>query len=242
MKSALLLDIGNTRTKAARLEGADLALLEAVPTAELAAGGAEPAWLADDSEVVAVSSVVPEALAAVAKRITDTAVCVAGEDLTIPMRVDVEEPSRVGTDRLLGALAAWKRFNEAVIVVSFGSALTLDCVDGHGVFLGGLIFPGPALCAQALARGTAALPEVTVKATPPAIGKNTADAIRTGVFRSIVNAARGNIAELGGLLGGPCHVMATGGGAAAFAPQIPEIEHVDEALVLRGLEACLKER
>lgn len=242
MKNALLLDIGNSRVKAGRLERGELALLEAIPTADLIAGKAELARLADESELIAASSVVPEALAAVRREISGTPVRVAGEDLTIPMRVDVEEPSRVGSDRLLGALAAWRRFNESVIVVGFGSALTFDCVDGHGVFLGGLIFPGPWLCAEALARRTAALPEITVRATPPGIGRNTAAAIRTGVFRSILNAVKGNLAELADLLGGPCEVIATGGAASLFASEVPQISHVDEGLVLRGLEACLKER
>jgi len=242
VKRALLLDIGNSRTKAARIERGKLELLEAIPTADLAAGEAKLAQLAGDSEVIAVSSVVPEGLAAVRREITGATVCVAGENLTIPMRVDVEEPSCVGTDRLLGALATWKRFSRAVIVVGFGSALTFDCVDGQGVFLGGLIFPGASMCAEALARGTSALPEVTVSAARPAIGKSTAEAIRTGVFRSIVNAVKGNLAELGDLLGRSFDVIATGGDASVFARQISEIDHVDEALVLRGLDACLKER
>lgn len=242
MKKVVLLDIGNSRTKAARLVRGELELLETASTADLSDGKADLAHLVGDSEVIAVSSVAPEALAAVRRGVAGRPVRVAGDDLPIPMRADVEEPSRVGTDRLLGALAAWRRFGGATIVVDFGSALTLDCVDAEGVFLGGLIFPGPSLCAGALARETAALPEITVEATLPAIGRNTVQAIRTGVFRGIVNAVKGSLDELANLLGRPCDVIATGGAASIFVPHIPEVGTVDEALVLRGLEACLKER
>ena len=255
MNVAMLIDIGNSRTKLARWSRGKLQLLQAVPTEHLISGRTDIAhFLSQDDEAVAVSSVVPDALPAVTAAVaaeTDSplrlatlgATTGAGAEkrLTIPVQTNVDEPARVGTDRLLAALAAHRRFARPLVIVGFGSALTLDCVSADGVFLGGLIFPGSRMCAKALAAQTAALPEVDVTDTAPVIGRNTEEAIRAGIFRGIVNAVCGTVRELAGLLGDRCEVVATGGGGAAFAPHIPEVAHLEEHLVLEGLAACLVE-
>ena len=198
----MLIDIGNARTKLARWKRGKLTPLQAVPTEHLISGRADIAhFLSEDDQTVAISSVVPDALPAVTAAVageTDAPVRLAtlgaasgaGAEtrLAIPIRTNVDEPARVGTDRLLAALAAYARFARPLVIVGFGSALTFDCVDGGGVFLGGLIFPGPRLCAKALARQTAALPEIDVSEAAPVIGRNTEEAIRVGIFRGIANA------------------------------------------------------
>jgi len=143
---------------------------------------------------------------------------VAGLDFPVPIRTDVAEPARVGTDRLLAALAAHRRTQGACIVVDVGTAVTVDAVDEAGTFLGGAIFPGPRLMARSLADGTAQLPPVeisSVGAGNQVIGKNTEAAIRIGVTRALSGALgyilTAMLLELG--VQGP--VFVTGGDAPA---------------------------
>ena len=133
---------------------------------------------------VVVCSVNPPALARLRQALAAAGQApplVAGEDFSIPVEADVDEPARVGTDRLLAALAAYRRAEGACIVVDAGTAVTVDAVDVGGTFLGGAIFPGPDLMARALAEGTAQLPLVKPEYAESILGRNTRDAIRAGV-------------------------------------------------------------
>ncbi len=121
----------------------------------------------------------------------DEAVLLRHEHL--PLKVNVEEPARVGIDRLLNAVAAASVLdeNDPAVIVDSGSAVTVDYVGAGHAFEGGTIFPGFALMAKALHDYTALLPLVEVKARV-SLGKNTADAIRAGIF----HAVHGGIASL----------------------------------------------
>ncbi len=116
-----------------------------------------------------------------------------GSDL--PIQVQVEQPERVGVDRLLNALAA-DRLREAgrpAVVVDVGSAITVDWVSPNGVFCGGAILPGLEMAARALHEFTDLLPEVSFPESgepPPALGTHTEAAIRSGLFWGAVGAIR----------------------------------------------------
>jgi len=167
----------------------------------------------------------------------------AGKDFPVPIRVDVREPERVGIDRLLGALAAYRRARGACIVVDFGTAVTVNSVDRDGVFLGGAIFPGLAMMARALAGGTALLPEITVSETASAIGKSTAEAIAAGILHGATGAVANLIVAAGGIVGENAAVLLTGGDAERIAPLLPpHCQEVVPDLVLEGLAIAYHER
>jgi type III pantothenate kinase len=110
------------------------------------------------------------------------------EHAHIPLRVDVDEPEKVGIDRLLTATAAARRTpGRTLVLASVGTAITVDFVSPEGVFAGGAIFPGLRTMARSLHDYTAALPVVEV--TEPdrrVVGKNTSEAIHAGVFWAAV--------------------------------------------------------
>lgn len=114
----------------------------------------------------------------------------------VPIQVNVDEPHRVGIDRLLNVFAAAARVKpgQPAIVVDAGSAVTVNLLDESGAFAGGTIFPGLRLMALALHEHTAQLPLVPTDGPlpdgPP--GKNTQAAIRLG----ILHAAAGGIDAL----------------------------------------------
>ena len=80
----------------------------------------------------------------------------------LPLAIHVEQPQRVGTDRLLAAVAVnrLRAPNRPAIVVDAGTAITVDVVSAAGAFEGGVILPGFRLTARALSEGTDLLPEV----------------------------------------------------------------------------------
>lgn len=114
----------------------------------------------------------------------------------LPLAIDVDLPEQVGIDRLLNAIAAnrLRREGQPAVIVSSGTATTVDYVDPAGRFCGGAILPGFELAARSLHEYTALLPLVPLEpvlASPPvAIGRNTAAAIRAGLYWGHVGAVR----------------------------------------------------
>ena len=112
-----------------------------------------------------------------------------GKDVPLPMELGVNEPEKVGVDRVLCAFAAFSVAGDAVIVADFGTAVTIDLVDEKGVFLGGTIMPGFDISADALHRWTAVLPKIDkVKAPEKPFGKNTVEAINNGLYYAAIGA------------------------------------------------------
>lgn len=113
----------------------------------------------------------------------------AGKDIPLPMELDVDEPAKVGVDRVMCAFAAFSVVGDAVVVADFGTAVTIDLVNEKGVFLGGTIMPGFDMSADALHRQTAALPKVDKIKTPrKPFGRNTVEAINNGLYYSAIGA------------------------------------------------------
>lgn len=158
-----------------------------------------------------------------------------------PIEVDVDAPGTVGIDRLLNAVAAnvIRDSGRPVIVVDSGTATTVDAISADGVFRGGAILPGFELASRALHQYTALLPYVPVEELDegsPVVGRNTRDALRSGLFHAQVGAVRELVTEMSQTLSPVAnpHVLLTGGGAHPLAPRLPKAELVPH-LTLQGL-------
>lgn len=150
------------------------------------------------------------------------------------IRVDVTSPERVGHDRLFNALAA-ARIAKPVVVVSAGTAVTVDLVDENGVFQGGTIFPGVGLMAKSLHQHTDALPLVPIDSPNPKLpGKVTEDAIAAGIWWAIVSGIHGitNEYQRGRP---PLALVLTGGDAELLRPGLPANTQVRPTLTLEGI-------
>ncbi|MDY7010812.1 MAG: type III pantothenate kinase [Planctomycetota bacterium] len=187
--------------------------------------------------LIAASSVQPEYLASLesaARRIKQK-VLVVGRDLPLPMETDLPEPERIGTDRLCSAAMAYHRLGGPCVVADFGTAVTIDCVNSEGVFLGGAILPGLRLSAESLARGTSALPEVKLVKPDWVFGADTRQAIIGG----IVFGARGALREFVELyateLGVWPEVILTGGDAELIGSDYDIVSAVVPDLCLLGV-------
>jgi type III pantothenate kinase len=170
---------------------------------------------------------------------------------SFPISIQVDEPRRVGLDRLLNAVAAnmIRDTQSPVIIVSCGTATTIDLVSAAGCFCGGAILPGFTLCARALHQYTEVLPFISMdelfdlppsEDCHPALGSNTQAAIMSGVFWGQIGAVRELIARLSqsGLAGNKStaapKVLLTGGGSRLLVPYFPDAVHCPY-LSLQGL-------
>ncbi len=160
---------------------------------------------------------------------------VIGEDIPLPMLVWVDEPKKVGTDRVVAASAAYAVVEDAVVVADLGTAVTIDLVDDHGVFQGGVILPGLDISAQALKDHTAQLPKVTVHQPSGPYGKNTADAINCGLYYSIIGAMEEIIRRYAEQIGRWPQTIITGSGAEIIKDDCPFIDNYVPHLVIKGI-------
>ena len=119
-------------------------------------------------------------------------------DTDLPLAVEVAHPERVGMDRLANAVAVnrIRAPHRPAIVIDMGSALTVDLVSARGAFVGGAILPGIATSARALHAFTDLLPLVEVSEPPPALGKSSIEAIRSGLYWGAVGGVRELIGQL----------------------------------------------
>jgi len=167
-----------------------------------------------------------------------------------PIHIDVEQPHRVGLDRILNAVAGsrLRAAGQSCIIVDCGTATTVDVVSHCGAFSGGAILPGCAMSARALNSYTEALPLVDFQehsespagkktgypADPAALGRNTRAAIQSGVFWGQVGAIRELISRLSKPEETASLLILTGGGSSALLPFLPEAIHCPQ-LSLQGL-------
>jgi type III pantothenate kinase len=244
----LAVDVGNTNLVIGAYRGADLVRTWRAATAvertedELAVMidgllAREELGL-DDIDSMVVGSVVPPltlALTRLADRHLGGRSVVIGPGIKTGVRLRVDNPSEVGADRIANTLAAHRRYGGPAIIVDFGTSTNFDVVSAEGDFLGGSFAPGIEIASESLFGRASRLFRVPL--TPPreAIGKNTADCLRSGIVFGYVGLVEGLIARIHSELGARARVIATGGLATTIAPLTRAIEKVDEDLTLEGL-------
>ena len=171
-------------------------------------------------------------------------VLLSTEQAKLPLEIDVIAPDEVGEDRLVNVAGLGRLHHQAVIIIDFGTATTLDLVlpktsdDGYPRYAGGIIAPGVHRSVDALVAAAAQLTPVPVEAFAPdmqVLGKNTEQAMRSGIYWGYVSLISGLIDRLEVEQQQPAIVIATGGLASIFAPHIPKIAEIDRNLTLRGL-------
>jgi type III pantothenate kinase len=155
------------------------------------------------------------------------------------MPIRYENPSEVGADRIVNAIAAYEQFGgqdgRPLIVCDFGTATTLDAISANGEYLGGAICPGVTISADALFQRAARLPRIEVRKPSTVIGRTTVGAMESGLFYGYVAMVEGLVRRMSDELGGHAICVATGGLATVIAPETKLFDHVDVDLTLQGL-------
>lgn len=151
------------------------------------------------------------------------------------IELDVEEPAKVGTDRLADSIAGYYLYGGPVLTINFGTATTFNLISKEGKFLGGAIAPQMELAAAALAQRAALLYEVELKCPESVIGKNTEENIRAGFALGFLDLVYGLIQRFRAEYDSDLKVVATGGRGEFFAKNLKEIAIYDPHLTLQGL-------
>jgi len=253
----LAVDCGNTNVVFALFAGREIRARWRIATDARRTGDEYAVWLSQLLAIegiersaitgMIVSSVVPRArhnLEVLGQKYFGVTPVFAGEDgAEWGIEIDVEEPSSLGADRAVNAVAAHARHGGDLIVVDFGTATTFDVVDFHGAYKGGIIAPGINLSLDALVSNTAKLPRIAIESphSNSVIGRNTEEQMLIGVFWGYVAMMEGLIARMRSEIGRPAKVVATGGLAVLFDKHTEIFDHVDPDLTLEGL-AILAER
>ncbi len=154
----------------------------------------------------------------------------------LPIRLDVEEPSSVGADRLINTLATSQLYGRNTVVVDLGTATTFDCITADGTFVGGVIAPGPRAGIQRLAQQASKLPTAEIRPPGRVIGRTTVECLDSGVFYSIVDGIDGVVDRiLAEWEPADPLVIATGGLVDLIAPHCRTVERSEPLLTLVGL-------
>lgn len=195
----------------------------------------EPASL----QAAAIVSVVPpltETMRALCVKYLHVEPFIAAPGMRSGIQIRYDDPRAFGADRLAVLVAAKAKYGAPCLVIDFGTATTFNALDARGDFVGGAIAPGMNMSAQALHQFTAKLPRIEIAAPEHALGTNTRDALRSGIFFGYAGLVQGLVARMKQELGAPdARVIATGGMAQLLAPHCDAIEAVDMELALDGL-------
>lgn len=151
------------------------------------------------------------------------------------MPVLVDNPTELGADRLVNAIAAYERYGGPCIVVDFGTATTFDVISAKGEYLGGAIAPGLGISADALFARAARLGRVDVKRPPKVIGTNTVTHLQSGLYYGYIGLVDGILERIIAELGAQPRVIATGGLARQISADSRYIAQIDDMLTLEGL-------
>ena len=203
------------------------------------AGLLEQRGMAFESQVtgLVVASVVPDVTATIREMTSQyfpfTPVIVGpGVKTGVPVLTD--NPREVGADRVVNALAAFSLAGGPAIVVDFGTATNFDVVSEDGEFVGGVIAPGMQASAASLFSRTARLTRVELAAPPNVIGRNTVEAIQSGLVFGTAGEVDAIVTRLRAELRGAT-TIATGGLASVVIPHCSTIDRHEPWLTLEGL-------
>src|SRR3954454_15386539 len=191
---------------------------------------------------VILGSVVPPltgTIRSMVQRYFGVAAVVVEPGVNTSMPILYENPSEVGADRIVNAVAAFEKFGRAGgtprIVADFGPATTLDAITAKGEYLGGAICRAVPISADALFQRAAGLPRIDARKPARVVGRTTVAAMESGLFWGYVGMVEGLVTRMRDELGGRAVCVATGGLADVIAPETTLIQHVDADLTLHGL-------
>lgn len=190
-----------------------------------------------------LSSVVPRltgTFESILKRWSQKPVLLLSHTLHLGMDLQVDFPEKVGCDRLADAVGAITQYPLPLITIDMGTATTINVIDEHAHFLGGIIMPGISTAHRALVGNTAQLYDTGISPPHSPIGRNTAECINNGLIYGNACALDGLIQRINQELHAECTVVATGGHAPEVIPYCQTDIIPDSLLLMKGLYEIYK--
>jgi type III pantothenate kinase len=249
----LVVDVGNTQTVVGLLAGDEVVDRWRIATVRHRTSDEIAGLLqgffslrgmrfADDVHAVGIASVVP----GLTKQWSDMCrtrlgieAFVVGPGARTGMHIAMKNPTEVGADRIVNAVAAVERYGAPVVIVDFGTSTNFDVVNAEGEYVGGVIAPGVEVSMEALTTRAARLVGVDITAPEHAIGKDTIEAMQAGAVYGFAGQVDGIARAIWDELGASTRLIATGGLATLIAPYSATISEVDADLTLRGIRLVM---
>ena len=186
-----------------------------------------------------ISSVVPPVLNSfktAIRKLTGCSALVVGPGIKTGLNIRMDNPSEVGSDLIVAAVAAIAEYGAPLLLVDMGTATTITAIDESGAFVGGCICPGVKISMEALTGRTAQLPGISLDEPRCAIGKNTRDSMRSGIMLGAASMLDGLLDRMEAELGTKVTVVATGGISKFVLPLCRRKMVYDRSLMLKGLK------
>ena len=156
------------------------------------------------------------------------------------MNINVQEPEKVGVDRLADAVWAASHYPLPVVTVDMGTATTFNVIDEGNEFLGGVIAPGLDTGLHALSERAAQLYEIELMTPDHVIGKNTVECMLSGAVAGAAAMIDGITARIEGELGKEASLVITGELARYVEPLCTHPHSYDPELLPKGLALLYK--
>jgi len=237
----LLLDLGNSRLKWALWDGQVLSARGATHwDPQRLQGVLLQQWKAmPDIRAVWQASVVDTVREAQLREILDTRFSLAPQPVTTQpeacgVRIAYANPEQLGVDRFLSLIAAWAMGHAPCLLVTCGTAITVDALDATGRHLGGLIAPGPDQMCETLSA-------TTVQVRPRQEGRlldlaaNTTDAVTSGVWQAAAGLVERSQKYLQSRFGDTPRLLVAGGGGERLRSLLGPTAQPFSGAVLLGL-------
>ena len=245
----LAIDTGNTNTLFAIHDGKDWVVEWRIATNASRTADEYAVWFHqlmdmqglkfEDLDACVISTVVPQSLfnmRNLARRHLNVEPIIIGDEgVDIGVGVRVDNPKEVGADRLVTALGAVQKYKGNLIIIDSGTATTFDIVSKDRHFEGGIIAPGINLSVKALHEAAAQLPRIAIVKPNKVVGKNTVEAMQSGIFWGYIGLIDGLVRKIIEEDGREFTVIGTGGVASLFQGASETIQHYDSNLTIDGL-------
>ena len=244
MKQAILMNIGNFHTEIAICKGNCINIKETLQTKLLIKKIPSSEILQNNQELPCVAAcVVPLVKAELQNSLLLNSIYWVTADLELGINFSRVDKSTLGADRIANAVAAIHEFSLPSIILDCGTAITTEVIDAQKRFLGGSITPGRYLARWSLSAGTGQLPITPYSVeVPEAIGRNTQDAIKSGVDLGLLGAVNMVLNQARHSIAAPnIEAIAVGGDRYFFAENLDQVQLGPDHFTLKGL-AIIAER
>lgn len=190
-------------------------------------------------DAVIIASVVPDIMhsltSGIIKYLHATPVIVSHETPS-GIRVNTDQPSRTGADRIVNAVAGYAIASGPVIVVDFGTATTYDLIGPDGTLEACIIAPGIETAGRSLWGGAAMLPAIQIRKPASILAKETVSGMQGGLVYGAVGQTEYIVKKMKEESGyKDAYVIATGGLGKIIASETDCIDLYDPQLTLNGL-------
>jgi type III pantothenate kinase len=235
----LAVDIGNTNIVLGIFKGNKL-----ISKQRILSDRSSKVKVSGNIDAAIISSVVPGLNLIVSKKIrnkTGVKPVLLNWKMLKGIKIAVRKKEQIGIDRLVNAIAAKKLHRWPLIIIDFGTATTFCAVDKRGSYIGGAITSGLAISRDILYERTAKLPKIDIGKPKAVIGRDTVEAMKSGLYYGYVDMVEGMIKRFKAEIGKNAKVIATGGLSGIIASGTDKIDVVDPDLTLKGLNIIYNE-